>query len=105
MDLITYISDMPRRAALAEACGASPDYLWQIATAWNGRRASTELAQAIDRESARLGPERVPKELLRPDVWKSEAPEAHPPVRRSKAVEGEAAATDGDSVSDLSEAA
>lgn len=62
MDLLTYISDMPRRAALAEACGSDPDYLWQIAT--NRRRPSPELAEAIERESARLGPERVAKEPL-----------------------------------------
>lgn len=64
MDLLTYISDMPRRAALAEACGTSPEYLWQIATRWRGKRPSPELAAAIEKESARLGPEAVPKEPL-----------------------------------------
>ena len=73
MNLSDYISDMGRRAALAEACGTSPDYLWQVATGWNGRRASTDLAQAIERESQRLGPEGVPKESLRPDVWQAAA--------------------------------
>lgn len=55
---------MPRRAALAEACGTSPEYLWQIATRWRGKRPSPELAAAIEKESARLGPEVVPKEPL-----------------------------------------
>ncbi|UQY89245.1 hypothetical protein LQE85_08625 [Stenotrophomonas rhizophila] len=64
MDLLTYISDMSRRAALAEACGTSPEYLWQIARRWRGKRPSPELAATIERESERLGPERVPKEPL-----------------------------------------
>lgn len=64
MDLLTYISDMSRRAALAEACGTSPDYLWQIATRWKGRKPSADLALRIERESERLGPEKVPKEPL-----------------------------------------
>ena len=67
MDLLTYISDMGRRADLAQACESNPDYLWQIAT--GRRQAGIELAKAIERESERLGPERVPKELVRPDVW------------------------------------
>lgn len=68
MDLLTYISDFERRSSLAQACnGASPDYLWQIAT--GRRRASTDLAKLIESESERLGPEKVPKESLRPDVW------------------------------------
>lgn len=64
MDLLTYISDMSRRAALAEACSTSPEYLWQIATRWRGKRPSPELAAAIERESERLGPLKVPKEPL-----------------------------------------
>lgn len=62
MDLLTYISDMPRRAALAEACDSSGDYLWQIAT--NRRRPSPQFAEVIERETERLGPERVAKEPL-----------------------------------------
>lgn len=69
MDLLTYISDLERRKALADASGTTVDWLYQIATCWNGRRASTDLAQVIERESDRLGPERVPKETMRPDVW------------------------------------
>lgn len=69
MDLNIYISDTDRRAALAKAVGTSTRYLWQVATGWNGRRASTDLAKAIERETERLGPEKVPKESIRPDVW------------------------------------
>jgi hypothetical protein len=64
MDLLTYISDMGRRIALAEALGSSPDYLWQIATRWNGRKPSPKLAERIERETERLGPEKVLKEPL-----------------------------------------
>lgn len=64
MDLLTYISDMSRRVALAAACGTSPEYLWQIATGWRGKRPSARLACAIERESARLGPEVVRKEPM-----------------------------------------
>lgn len=69
MDLQTFIADKDRRAALAEACGTTGDWLYQIATGWNGRRASTDLARKIEAASAAIGPERVPKESLRPDVW------------------------------------
>ncbi len=55
---------MNRRVALAEACGTSPDYLWQIATRWRGKRPSPELAASIERETERLGPEQVPKEPM-----------------------------------------
>lgn len=69
MDLQTYISDMARRTELADACNTTGDWLYQIATNWQGRRASTDLAQLIERESERIGPEKVTKESLRPDVW------------------------------------
>lgn len=48
MNLTDYIADMDRRQRLAAAVDTSPDYLWQVASAWNGRRASTDLAQAIE---------------------------------------------------------
>lgn len=67
MDLNTFIADTDRRRALAERLKKNPSYLWQIAT--GRRRASTDLAQQIERETAELGPEQVPKESLRPDVW------------------------------------
>lgn len=78
MELIDFIADLERRKALADATGTSPDYLWQIATghvrSTTGKptRASTDLAIAIERESARIG-DRVSKESLRPDVWAPKA--------------------------------
>lgn len=69
MDLQAFISDADRREALASACQTHPGYLWQLATGWQGRRPSTDMAQAIERESERIGPEKVPKASLRPDVW------------------------------------
>jgi hypothetical protein len=76
MDLLTFISDMPRRLALAEATGTSPDYLNQLARRWRGRRPRPEFARLIEQESERIGPEKVPKETLRPDLWPAEAVDA-----------------------------
>lgn len=87
MDLLTYISDMTRRVALADACGTSPEYLWQIATGWRGKRPSARLACAIERESARLGPAVVRKEPMifgRPDRDPGEAIAAAVNLRMSK---------------------
>lgn len=70
MDLNAYIADTTRRKDLAEKLQRNPVYLWQIAT--GRRRASTDLAQAIERATAELGPETVTKESLRPDVWRSQ---------------------------------
>jgi len=70
MTLIEYISDTARRRDLATAVGCSPDYLWQIATGWRGKRASRILATAI--ESATRGAIRAA--ALRPDLFDS-APE------------------------------
>ncbi len=64
MDLLTFISDIPRREALARACGTDPNYLWQIATGWRGKRASPKLAERIEIESQRLGPATVTKESV-----------------------------------------
>jgi len=64
MDLLTYISDIQRRTALAKACGTSPDYLWQIATGWRGRKPSANMAARIEAATERLGPEKVRKEPL-----------------------------------------
>ena len=88
MDLLTYIDDMGRRRALAEATGNSPDYLWQVAT--GRRRASTDLAMAIERYTTANGPETVGKSLLRPDVWPPDTFHRH----RTSAVEGASAETD-----------
>lgn len=68
MDLKTFNSDMARRLALAKACKCSHDYLWQLGVGFEGKRPSTDLAQAIDKHSARIW-KRVSKATLRPDVW------------------------------------
>lgn len=74
MDLMTFISDPERKATLAARTGASPAYLWQIATGWTPKggkpkRASIDLALAIERESNEIGPEGVPWRSLLPEVW------------------------------------
>ncbi len=74
MDLKTYISDTQRRADLAAVVGTIPDYLYQIAT--HRRKASPRLAIDIEAATTRLGPERVSKESLRPDIWGDPAREA-----------------------------
>ena len=76
MDLLTFIDNSIRRRDLAGSTSSSPDYLWQIAT--GRRRASPALAQANERETERIGPERVPKESLRPDIWPLAEPSALP---------------------------
>lgn len=69
MDLMTFISDKDRKARLVAATGKAEGYLWQIATGWRGKRASPELARKIAQATAELGPEPVPLESLRPDIW------------------------------------
>jgi DNA-binding transcriptional regulator YdaS (Cro superfamily) len=60
MELLDYISDPDRKAALAEATGAAPAYLYLVATEWKKRadrlptRASPELAQAIEKATGGL---------------------------------------------------
>lgn len=46
MTFAEYIEDMDRRAALARALDASPDYLWQIGKGI--RKASFKLAKEIE---------------------------------------------------------
>lgn len=67
MDLATYIKDPQRKADLAALIDSSGDYLYQIAT--ERRKASPALAVKIDAATERLGPEKVSKESLRPDIW------------------------------------
>jgi hypothetical protein len=101
MDLQTFISDGDRKAKLAAATNKSPGYLWQVATGWRGKRASPELAQEIERESALIGPEAVPKSSIRPDLWPAD--EQSPGVHRpGAAAAGGAAPASPD---DMSEAA
>jgi DNA-binding transcriptional regulator YdaS (Cro superfamily) len=70
MDLNAYLSSEPgARKALADAIGSSPDYLWQIATAWKGRRASPALAAKIEEATAGV----VTRAELRPDIWGDES--------------------------------
>lgn len=65
MDLKTYIDDPKRKAALARATGADPQWLWQIATGWRNKRASPALALRID--TATNG--EISKQELRPDIF------------------------------------
>lgn len=64
MDLLTYIADIPRRQSLAAALNTSPDYLWQMATGWRGKRPSPELAIQIEQVTEGL----VTMKELRPDI-------------------------------------
>jgi DNA-binding transcriptional regulator YdaS (Cro superfamily) len=65
MDLKTYIADPATRRELAADCGTSPDYLWQVATGWRGRRASVDLAKRIEAATDSA----VTRHDLRPDVF------------------------------------
>lgn len=76
MSLDAYIANSEKRADLAQKLGTNPQYLWQIATGWRGRRASPAMAQRI--EEATQG--EVTKEQLRPDIWPPQAREKKPKV-------------------------
>jgi DNA-binding transcriptional regulator YdaS (Cro superfamily) len=65
MDLKTYISDMAIRRGLAADCGTTPDYLWQVATGWRGRRASVDLVKRIEAATGAA----VTRHDLRPDIF------------------------------------
>lgn len=67
MDLQTYILDLDRRQALADALGRSPDYLYQIGVGWRGRRPSPELAADIENATRALRRGVVRAEGMRPD--------------------------------------
>jgi DNA-binding transcriptional regulator YdaS (Cro superfamily) len=73
MNLSTYIADMEVRQRLADQCGTTPAYLWQIATGWRSRKASFDLAKKI--EAATDGA--VTRYELRPDVF------GEPPAKRA----------------------
>lgn len=73
MDLLTYIGDKARRQDLAEKIGTSPQYLWQMATGWRGKRPSEQLATAIEHATAGT----VRCENLRPDVAWVRDPAGH----------------------------
>lgn len=72
MDLKTFLEEGGRRQSLADAVGMSPDYLWQIATGWQGRKPSPKLARKISDATHGV----VSLAELRPDVWG--APSANP---------------------------
>lgn len=65
MDLLTYIADTERRKTLAHECGTSPEYLWQVASGWRGRRPGLDLVSKIT--AATDGA--VTRQELRPDVF------------------------------------
>lgn len=65
ISLSEYIADPERRRMLADAAGTDPQYLWQIATGWRGKRASPALARAIERATNGA----VTRYELRPDIF------------------------------------
>lgn len=79
MKLFDYIKNMDRRNSLAAACETSPDYLWQVATGWNGRKAGHQLARKI--EVATMGI--VTRYDIRPDIF-GPAPVANGSARKGK---------------------
>lgn len=69
MNLSDYFAQgRSRRRELAAALGMSPEYLWQLASNWKGRKASPDLARRI--EDATGG--QVTRSDLRPDIWPTE---------------------------------
>ena len=65
MNLHTYIQNTDKRRELARTLNTSPDWLWQVATGWNAKRASPQLAMRIERATSG----QVTRHDLRPDIW------------------------------------
>jgi DNA-binding transcriptional regulator YdaS (Cro superfamily) len=65
MDLSTYIANTEARQRLADDCGTTSAYLWQVATGWRGRKAGIDLVKKIEAATA----EAVTRHDLRPDVF------------------------------------
>lgn len=67
------LKDKEKTQRLATECETKPIYLWQIASGY--RRPSVELAMLIEEKSLELFEPgwQVPKQELRPDVWKQSA--------------------------------
>ena len=65
MKLSDYIADMKVRRALADEVGTSPEYLWQLAVGWRGRRPRKAMALAIERATGGV----VTRPELRPDLF------------------------------------
>lgn len=42
------------RTAIADKCGTTPAYLWQLSTRWRGRRPSVELLSKLAEADRRL---------------------------------------------------
>jgi DNA-binding transcriptional regulator YdaS (Cro superfamily) len=70
VNLHTYIEDTSVRRQLADDVGTSPEYLWQMAVGWRGKRASRVMAIAIERATNGA----VTRQDLRPDIWPTEQP-------------------------------
>jgi len=73
MDLSEYATDPAKRRELANVVGVNPDYLWQVATGWKGKRASRMLAIAIEHATQGI----VTRHSLRPDLFDVPANSAH----------------------------
>lgn len=73
-----YFKLSPReRKALAAKAKASPGYLWQIATGWEGKRPSIELMQRLALADKRLRVAHMIDEFSkRPDAASADAEEA-----------------------------
>lgn len=65
MDLNTYFKEKGRRGELAASLGLSAAYLWQLASGWDERKPSPQLALRI--EEATGGD--VTRHDLRPDIF------------------------------------
>lgn len=65
MELRDFIADRHRRDSLATACGTTPDYLWQVATGWRGRKPSPQLARRVHEATHGL----VTLQSMRPDIF------------------------------------
>lgn len=65
MDLQTFFKTTGRRAELAARLGKTPNYLWQLAVRYRGRKPSAELARRIHEETLGV----VSLKELRPDIW------------------------------------
>ena len=106
MELSTFIEDAGRKARLALLTGKSEGYLWQVATGWRGKKASAELAIAIEAATGDIGPEVVPRHLIRPDLW-AQPSEGESGAHRTPAAtdRGAAAEADADQVQPLSKVA
>lgn len=65
MDLHTFLMTTGKRRELAARVDVSPNYLWQLAVRYRGRKPSPALAKRIHDETLGV----VSLHSLRPDVW------------------------------------